>query len=1021
MQKPLLYIIFCLLPVALFGQEEKRFTFTHFNSSSGLASNQVHDIVQDENGYLWIATTDGLQRYDGIRYKLFRHDDNDPGSLPVNGVVQLLMDSNKNLWILLSNGKTGIFDTRRLSFREAPIQPKNPLSLRSSIKRLIKDEYGHVFLLLAGWEVLTWSNEKNEFSPAHNFFLQNKEWRIADFVPQPGTQNYWISIQGGGIAVYNHATRRLSYAGNNADNIAAIDRFEGKLNPYNFYFDKKGRFWCCNWQNGTPFVYAYDLVKNEFAVDGYSLFPFLQTYFEVRGFFEQQDGTVWIRGVMVLARFLEKEKQFQHVFNGYGNEKDMAFRIVTSLIEDNEHNIWAGTGNNGLFRFNPAREFFTNVPHKNRTTGQKGDGSPLSFARDKDGTILVGHWGDGLYRFDKNYEPVPVGIKGIADKNFASVWDMYISRHSDTIWMASQPGFFIYDQQRRSAAYYNPASLQNRTVREIAEDDQGNAWFGMQGIGLFRLNAGDIKAGRMEAATKFAAIPDVQVNKIIVDRKGYVWVATSVEGAYMIDPATNKVVTHFHNKAAPAIKLPEEGVSSILDYNDSLVVLTTTTRILLYNRIGQKLTTIGRSENISGSITSTEKDKTGHVWISTNSALYRLNIFKKIFVSFNRNDGMTNDYFILSSSYTSPDGTMLFGTSAQFVAFDPLAIPVNANHFPKVMITDFRVMNRSLMVDSVLRLDNVDLATDENSLEIEFSYLKYIKDHAIRYKLEGLDKNWKIADEDHRATYSYLPPGHYTFIATTLNVEGNPGPNETRLKIYIRPPFWKTWWFFCLLALLIAAVFYWLDRQRLNKLNALQKVRAEIAGNLHEEVNTTLNNISLLSEMARIKADKDAERSKEYIAQISTKSQNMIHAMDDILWSIDPENDTMEKSLLRMMEYADSLKNLYGASIEIALDKKVRSLTPDMKTRHEILLIFKKALGMIVQLAGGRNTLAHIDLFKSRISVKLQDTSAAFDKNTVEIEEAIRDMHTRAAEIGADLDIQCSTDGVAVILLVPVK
>ena len=126
--------------------------------------------------------------------------------------------------------------------------------------------------------------------------------------------------------------------------------------------------------------------------------------------------------------------------------------------------------------------------------------------------------------------------------------------------------------------------------------------------------------------------------------------------------------------------------------------------------------------------------------------------------------------------------------------------------------------------------------------------------------------------------------------------------------IVVNPPFWKTWWFFCLLALLIAAVFYWLDQQRVNKLVALQNVRTEIAGNLHEEVNTTLNNINLLSEMARIKADKDVDRSKEYIDQISDKSHNMIIAMDDILWTIDPRNDSMEKSLLRMMEFADALE-----------------------------------------------------------------------------------------------------------------
>ena len=201
----------------------------------------------------------------------------------------------------------------------------------------------------------------------------------------------------------------------------------------------------------------------------------------------------------------------------------------------------------------------------------------------------------------------------------------------------------------------------------------------------------------------------------------------------------------------------------------------------------------------------------------------------------------------------------------------------------------------------------------------------------------------------------------------------------------------------------------------------LQRVRTEIAGNLHDEVNTSLNNINLLSEMARIKADKDIDRSKEYIDQISQKSRNMINAMNDIMWTIDPENDNMEKSLLRMMEFADALKNRYGVNIELALDKKVRSLKLDMKTRHEVYFIFKEALWMIVKYSGGKKTLIHIDLFKNKLSIKLQDATASFDKNTTEIDQSIKDMHTRSAHIGADLDVQYDKNGVAVILLVPVK
>jgi signal transduction histidine kinase len=367
-----------------------------------------------------------------------------------------------------------------------------------------------------------------------------------------------------------------------------------------------------------------------------------------------------------------------------------------------------------------------------------------------------------------------------------------------------------------------------------------------------------------------------------------------------------------------------------------------------------------------------------------------------------------------------PDGKIIFGADNEFIVFDPMKVAIN-NTAPDVAITGFKLMNQPLLADSLLQRKTIELSPEDNSIAIEFSGLTYDGTYIIKFKLEGLDKDWRAADFSNQVVYSYLPPGTYTFLAKSEDAEGNPSKNITKLIIVVNPPFWKTWWFFCLLALVVAAVFYWLDKQRLNKLMALQNVRTEIASSLHEDVNTTLNNINLLSEMARKKADKDIDRSKEYIDQISDKSHNMIIAMDDILWSIDPENDSMEKSLLRMMEFADALRNRHGAHIELALDKKVRSLRLDMKTRHEVFFIFKEALRTIVQYSGGKQTLIHIDLFKNRLSVKLQDATANLDKNTAAADKSIKEMNDRAALIYADLDVQYDKNDMTIILLVPVK
>jgi signal transduction histidine kinase len=233
-------------------------------------------------------------------------------------------------------------------------------------------------------------------------------------------------------------------------------------------------------------------------------------------------------------------------------------------------------------------------------------------------------------------------------------------------------------------------------------------------------------------------------------------------------------------------------------------------------------------------------------------------------------------------------------------------------------------------------------------------------------------------------------------------------------------PFWRAWWFYGILVLVAAAILYGIDRERIQRMRSMQQMRSQIAGNLHQEINTTLNSISLLSEMAKMKADKDLARSKEYIDKIGEKSQNMIIAMDDILWSIQPENDNMEKTILRIEEFADALRNRYGTAIELQVDKRARNLQLDMKTRHEFFLIFKEALKTLVQLAGAKEVLIYLDFSINKLALKTQAPGALLDSEDLQIEKSLQEMEKRASLIGAVLDVQADARASNIILLLPV-
>jgi signal transduction histidine kinase len=208
-----------------------------------------------------------------------------------------------------------------------------------------------------------------------------------------------------------------------------------------------------------------------------------------------------------------------------------------------------------------------------------------------------------------------------------------------------------------------------------------------------------------------------------------------------------------------------------------------------------------------------------------------------------------------------------------------------------------------------------------------------------------------------------------------VDEDGNESDIASQLHIKIDAPFWKTIWFYSLLALAAGGLLYWLDRERMNRKEALQRVRSEIADNLHQEVNVALSNINILSEMANLKVNKEPQKSREYIEQIHNRSQNMMIAMDDMLWCIKPENDNMAKVVDRFTEHIDSLRNRYGIRINLQVDKKVEALKLDMKLRKNAFWLFKGGSSNVIR-SGATDVNIHIGVQKQNLIYTLEFSNA---------------------------------------------
>jgi signal transduction histidine kinase len=304
-----------------------------------------------------------------------------------------------------------------------------------------------------------------------------------------------------------------------------------------------------------------------------------------------------------------------------------------------------------------------------------------------------------------------------------------------------------------------------------------------------------------------------------------------------------------------------------------------------------------------------------------------------------------------------------------------------------------------------MKLDKVRLNHTQNSITIEFAALSFLQRDKIvyYYKLKGLNKEWIRTDRQLTANYTLLPPGEYTFMVMCENADGVESKSITSLVIYITPPFWRTWWFMTLVVMGIAVVIYIIHRLRVNRLLAMEKVRTRIARDLHDDMGSTLSTINILSTMAKMKVHKDTGKTEEYLEKISDNSSRMMEAMDDIVWSINPMNDNMQKITARMREFATGVLEAKDIDFTFRVDQQVQELKLDMEARRDFFLLFKEAVNNLAKYSQCDKASIDIAVQKSKLMMKISDNGIGFDMNNTDGGNGLINMQKRAQSLKGKL------------------
>lgn len=991
---------------------QQQYLFYHLGIRDGLVANSTTGLQQDAKGYIWIATLQGLERYDGRRFVLFHHKEEGTNSLPNDMVMNIRLDKKNRLWVLCQYNKLGYIDLDEMRYHEVRVDMPDSILSRAQ-STLYIDRPGNTLLLLGHIATLAYNENTRTFSTSGLPFMLPKGWTVNGIIEDSTTRAYYLATDSG-LAKYDPIHHTLSYRDHNTDHDPVIACFAKWTYTGSPFIDASSRFWLGSWPPGGygNSIFTFDRKTGKSTPWHNSLSKMLHNqYHEIHGIHQQKDGTLWMIGINTLAVLRKNSNDFEPVQTKLEGEFGLYYDIVQDLLEDREGNIWLAT-DKGIYEFNPSSQKFRTIPNKRAGKDSIYTPDVTDVLQISNGDIIVATWGSGIFSYDSAFHPVDRWyIRQYRQLQQDLTWCIH-ERPNGDIWTGQQHGsLVIIHPATRAIEKLKPAIFGNSTIRQIAEDNRGNLWLGTQAGDLIKWDP---------ASNTFSIVQKLhsEIIRLYIDWKGNLWACTRRNGLFHIRPSDGAALSHYTSEGPETKRLTDIGAADIVQLSDSLYAIAANKLCLLNIYTGLiRPAQHGGTVPFEG-ITNIARDKKGYLWITTQTGLCKLNTHNEVRSSFNEMDGIGSNAFNPASGGLLKDGRIAFGTVHDMIVFQPSDITGSSQQPPDVEISNIAVLNKWLPMDSVRHLPELELPYGDNSIRIAFSTLAYQNSFAVTYQMEGLDKNWVTA-QNSEAFYSYLPPGRYTFRIVAHNAEDSVSPHTRELHIYVKSPFWRTWWFLSFLLLLGAALLYWLDRQRMQRKAVMEKMRSNISGNLHQEVNKALQNINVLSEIARIKAEKDPEQSINYINEIHHQSHNMIISLDDMLWSIDPSNDTMDRAIDRMKEFAGALSRRHGTRIGVEADDTLRALKPDMTIRHEVVLIYKLALRLLAEEMKVAGILVQLDYQRPHLHLTLFSAGASMDERNSRSIRLMEEMKTRAHNVRGTLEIHYDEKGTAILFICP--
>ena len=937
-------LVFAMIAAGLFSAPAAPDYFTRtWQMEQGLPQNKATAVVQAHDGYFWIGTYNGLTRFDGVHFTVF--NDNNKPELRSSRITSLFEDADGTLWIGTESG-----DVSQYKDGHFTIVPVRANWSGGKIYAISSDEAGDVWLM----------NERGELARVRDGrVLTPSAGVIAKVVAltRSATGQIWVDREGRVSLLKQGRLLPVGFVATNSETYPYIQGIAAS---------RDGGFWvACDgrirkWRDGQ---WVADMGV---APWGWNIVPNLM----------ETSNDVLAGGTSSDGLWLVFPKQTNAPALHFDHTSGLPSDWVLSLCEDREKNLWCGTGA-GLVLVRPSNLETVSPPDKWK------DRPVLSVQPAPDGALWVGTEGAGLYRLKNGVWTNFNSAQGILN---SYIWSLAVDG-AGNIWAGTWGGGLF--KQKGSSFDYAPGltSFLSPTPALLFVGDK--LWIGTtKGALLYQ-------DGNVRRFKEIAGQPFGDVRAIARDKSGALWFGTAGDGLICMRDGSFRRFKKgggLSSNFIECLHLADDGALWIGTFGGGL------------DRFKEgKFSVINRQQGLPNSVIGhIESDQFGFFWMSSYGGILRASeaelnrcadgeTARVPFLTFGINDGLPTlecSEGMQSAGGKTADGRLWFPTAKGLVAVDPTDVKMNRLP-PPVRIEEMRVDDKKFGDGSDAR--PLKVPPGRHRIEFEYTGLCFVAPEKVQFKcrLNNFESEWTDVGTKRVAVYNYLPPGKYSFQVTACNNDGVWNETGARLAFEVLPYFWQTTWFHVLggvATTLAAGGVVWFDtrrrmRRRLEKLErerAMERERARIAQDIHDDLGASLTHIAMLSGSAR--GDLEMPESVvKILNRIFDRTRELTRAMDEIVWAVNPRHDTLDSLANYLNRFAHDY--LSAAEIRCRLDLPLHlpALPVTAEIRHNLFLGFKEALHNAVQHGAATEVRVDLKLEAEQLTLRVADDGRGFD------------------------------------------